>query len=523
MNTALELTMDILSTTTNGAADQLLSLAIAEDPSLRRPAIAAMLRRKSKVGPQHVLKIWNSLSDDEVRAVQEYPVAMQSAVEETLRGKAGTEEWYSALDALRMLSLAGLLPMLIELIEACGELELRNRMLATVLELGSALGESARQGREQASVRQPIVRRLADSVRRADYHRCQGLCEAFLVASVWGDRDLRMLLQDDHQAARRLAGLLETSSLPGIMKLVAGYIRRRNIPPVVRQAIEIRSDHSFRESLFSFVSSEPNRMALKNLANLKPLELLRDWRDLGAVTSLGNHPGLLYAHTLNSGDATSQLTVILDVLARSSRRADVAVSFALSRCQRMAEWEWLQAAIALTNSDFPAVQGNPAAQLLWRMVQFLDHPDAAVVEGIRDVLRPLHTDSLLKEIDLIPATNFQRLGGLVKRIDPRTVEVLRDELRCPVMERRMRAIKLARACEVVSEVEGLLAHAAIHDHREARLVAIDTLSLGSSSETFEALQQVADGPVGALRDAALDALEVRRRRAGSLVTEFPTA
>ena len=182
MNTALDLTLDTLSASTNAAAGQLLSLAIAEDASLRRPALAAMLRRKGKDGARHVLKIWNSLSDDEVRTVQDYPVAMQPVVGEVLRGEAGTEQWHAALDALRMLSLAGLLPMLIELIEARGEQELRNRMLATVLELGSALGESARQGREQVSLRRPVVSRLADSVRRIDYHRCQGLCEAFLVA-----------------------------------------------------------------------------------------------------------------------------------------------------------------------------------------------------------------------------------------------------------------------------------------------------------------------------------------------------
>lgn len=519
MNTAIDLTLSVLSGTTNSAADDLLSLAIEEDTSIRRSVISTMLRRKSRRGAQQILNIWNELSDDEVRAVQDYPLAMQPIIEEILRGKMGTDEWYAALDALRMLSLSGLLPMLIDQIESCGQQDLRNRMLAVVLELGSALGDAARQGREQASLRLPVVRRLAESVSKLDFHRCHGLCEAFLVTSVWGDRDLRTLLQEDYQASQRLAGFLETSILPGVINLVAGYIRRRNIPNVVRQAIEVRTDHAFRECLFNYASFEPNRIALKNLSSLRPLQALLDWQKLGTTTSVANHSGLLYVHTANSGDAISQLTVILDVLSRSSRRADAAVCFALSKCQEIADAEWLQAAIAVTSSDTAAVFSQPVAQLLWRMLQFLDHPDPAVVEGLRAILKPLHVESLLKHIDAIPATNFERLGGMVKKIDPRTVHVLSDELRCPVMDRRMRAIKVVRACEVVSEVEDLLAHAAIHDHREARLVAIATLAYGTSEDSFNVLQKIADGPVGALQDAALKSLHLRRQRAENVVPE----
>lgn len=509
MNTALDLTLETLAHTPNSAADQLLSLAIVESPSIRRQGIRALLSRKNRFGAQQIMRMWGELTDDELRAVQEFPSVMRPAVDEALRGKIGSEEWLTALDILRMLSLSESLPTLIDLLESSGSTEHRNLMLTAVLQLGSTLGDAGRQGRDQASIRLPIVNRLAESVRRVDYHRCQGLCEAFLVTSVWGDRELRLLLQEDYVCARRLSEALESSSLPGVAQLVAGYVRRRNIPEVVRHAIESRRDTPFRDSLFAAVGEQPTRTTLKNLASFRPLESLLEGPALVAATKPANYSGLLYAHTYNCGDAITQLSVILEVLARGHRSTDLAIVATLARCTEIPDEEWLKAALLVTSADVSAVNSNPLASILWRMVQMLDHPDPSVVEALRDVLKSLQVESLLKNIESIPPTSFQRFGGMVRKIDPRTVEIIRDELRCPVMERRSRAIMVAAACDVVSDVESLLVHAAIHDHRETRLVAIQTLEMGTSDESYEVLQRIASGPIGALRDAAILSLENR--------------
>jgi hypothetical protein len=509
MNTALDLTLELLGSTPNAAADQLLALAIAEDTSIRRHGISALLKRRTRSGALHVLRMWDDLTDDEMRAVQEYPSAMQPVVEDALRGQLGSKEWLAALDILRILSLGSLLPFLIELLESSTDQRMQKRMLATVLELGSTLGDAARSGRDQPSVRQPIAIRLAESVRSLHRHRCEGLCDAFLAVSAWGDRELRVLLQEDVELSRRLTDSLQHSRLPAVMQLVAGYIRRRNIPEVVRHAIERRSDDGFRECLFGFVGTEPTRLTMKNVSSLRPLECLKDWQQLASRTSPARHSGLLYVHTANSIDPHAQLSVILDVIARGSENIELAVISSLSRCLEISEEDWLDAAIVVTETEMRTVNQTPLAQLLWRILQLLDHPDHAVVEALRHVLRPLHVDCFLRNIDSIPLTNFRRLGGMMRKIDPRIVEVLSDEMRCPVMERRLRAIKVAKACDVVDAVESLLAHAAIHDHRETRLVAIDTLAFGASAESLDALRQIAEGPVGALRDAAIRSLELR--------------
>jgi hypothetical protein len=511
MNSALNLTWDILASTPNGAADNLMSLAIAEDVAIRRQGIAAILRRKSRSGAGKVLRMWGELTDDELRVVQDYPSVMLPVLEETLKGPMTSPEWPWALDAIRMLSLGTLLPLVIERLDACSDDRLRNRMLATLLELGATLGDAARHGRDQPSIRGPVLGRLCESARQTDARENPRLLEAFLVVSNWSDRELRIVLQEDDQAAAAMADPLEHSRMPGVVQLVAGFIRRRQIPAVVRRTIELRADAAFRDSLFAAIGDHPTRVILRNLRQLRPLRVLDDWTTLVGRTPAKWHAGLLYAQTANSQDSIAQLTVILDVISRGSRRLDLAVVSSLSHCEPFAEETLMRAAVEVTNTDLSAIAKNPVAQLLWRTIQLLDHSDAAVVAGLRGVLKPLHVGGFLRHIDSLPETNYQRLGGMVRLIDPNLTTVISDELRCPVMDRRLRAIKVARVCDVVPEVETLLIHAAIHDHREARLAAIETLGCGTSPESVDVLNQIADGPDGALRDRALQALSRRLR------------
>lgn len=510
MESKLEQTFALLATTSNEAAERLLVLAIdSPTAEIRTLGVGALLSRKSPKSAERILKVWNELNDDQLRAVQDHTEVMQQQIETVLRAATDSPHWLTALDAMRMLNLDALLPLLIDRLEACEDRKLRSRMLAVVLDLGTALGDAARRGREQPSVREPIVHRLAEAVRRFNKHRCEGLCEAFLATSSWTDRELRILLTEDLDTMPLLGQHLLTSGLPGVIQLLAGYIRRREVPLVAQAAIEQRTDQSFRDTLLSFVSEDANRITLRNLHTFQPLACLQATATIVGRTPNVHHAALLHAHTANQRDPISQLTVILDIICRGNRRADTAVIVSLERAAPLNGAEMMRGAIAVAESNMEVVSQSPMAQLVWRMVQLLDHPDPAVVHGLRMVMRPLHIDQILEEVNNLKDTNRRRLGGLVRRIDPSAVQTLGDELRNPVLARRARAIRVAIACDAVDPLVELLIHSAMHDHRDARLLAIAALAEATDNESLEALEKLARGPASALKDAAEEALRAR--------------
>lgn len=513
MKTGLELTFAHLAATSNEAADSLLDLALeSSDAHVRSLAIQSILARGYPTGVRRILQLWSELNDDQLRLAQDFPQVFRRPIEQTLAGDIKDIPRENALEAMRLLSLDELLPLLIDYLENNEDRSLRATMLAVVLDLAAAIGDSARRGRERPSIREPIIRRLADSVKSCFKHGCEGLNEAFLVAASWSDRELRMLLTEDPGTIRRLHKCLQTSSLPGVIQLLAGFIRRRDIPLLAQNVISQREDAAFRDALLAAVGDDPPRIALRNLQQLPLLPCLADAAAIVGKTPSVYHAALVHTFTANHRIAVAQLNVILDVIARGNPRAENAAAISLERAERIDSLAMIQAAVSITSGNLQAIAGNPIAQIVWRMVQALDHPNPHIVAALRSVLSPLQATSMMEHLDFIEQPPTPGLGGLVRRIDPSLIPSLQEELRSPVMVRRLRALRLTAICEVVDSLADLLIHAALHDHRDIRVLAIAALGSATDEKSFAVLEDLASGPPCTLRDTARDALINRRAR-----------
>lgn len=517
MNPGMDLTFDVLATTRNEAAVGVLAMSLdSNDLQVRRRGIEAMLRRGDADGPMRVLRLWDRLCDEEVRTVQQHAAAMQPAVCEVLAQPIHHPLWPQALDALRMLNLSAVLPLIIDRAETCADRHLRGQMLATTIEMCTSLGMAARRDRGlPPHRREPVVRRLAESVRRYEFHRCEGLVEAFLAASRWGDAELRTLLKDGSEEAAVIAGPLVQSNLPAVVHLLAGFIRRRHLPLVVRRAVVARGDELFRDYLLAFVSERPSGTVLRNLRTLDELQCLAQWRTVVGKTPPAQHAALSHAYTANHHDLVRQLTVNLDILERGAPRADLAVSASLSRCAPLDTEKLLDAAMVVVDSQDPPHESEPLAQLLWRVMQLLDHPNPGIVERLRKLLQPLHAATFLGHAREAKDASYRKLGRLVRRIDPQAVDRIAEELRHPLLDRRLLGIEAAIVCDALEPLEPLLLYAAIHDHREARLRIAGALARGTSRDSLEMLRQLAAGPDGAIRDVASRSLQIRTGGTGA--------
>ncbi|XZE53236.1 HEAT repeat domain-containing protein [Planctomycetaceae bacterium SH139] len=511
VTTGMQLTFNVLATAANGAADGLLALALESDETtVRQQAITAILNRRTDRGALLILKMWEDLNDSELRAVQEHPAAMQAVIAGVLKGQADAPLWLTALSALRMLSLDGLLPLVIDRLETAGDRRLRQHMMAAVMDVSGSLGTSAREGRGRPSLREPVVRRLAESIRRMNFHRCEGLSEAFLAASSWGDRELRILLTEDLEAARRLETPLMTSTVPGVLQLIAGYLRRKHIPAGVRQAIELRSDELFRNALLKTVGGEPTTMLLRHLREMPLLAIFHSLETLANETPSTFLVGLVHAHTANNDSPVDKLTLLLDVIAKGNHDAEAAVAIALAHCPPLDPEILLQAAAALA-SDSGQMQPHlvPYQRVIKRVLKLLDHPSQAIVHGLQHVMQGLHAEHFVKVIDELPAVQLPAVGGVICRIDRNAANTLAQALRSPLIERRRQAVKAIVACGLVNSLESALTQIAKDDYREVRILALQALVQGQDEASLVALEGAAFGPDGSQRDAAIDSLTER--------------
>lgn len=490
----LQRTFNFLAETPNEAALDLLDTAMrSAQGEVRNLAIEALLQRKTAGGPQRLLESWDELSDDELRIVQAHPQTMQPVIQAILgEGREGPL-WDRALNALRLLNLDELLPLIIDLLESSDNPQLTAQLLAVVIDGSTLLGNAARESRDRRS-RNIVLWRLAESVRRFEEHRCEGLCEAFLAASAWGDRLLRSLLAEDVKTASTLSRLLMTSKLPAVLSLLSGFIRRPEIPLAVRQVLESREDDLFRDAILSSVSMRPSRKTLDNLRMLQQLSCWKETETLVGRTPASLHAPLLFAHTANTRESAKQLIVIVDVISRGDAALDYAVSVALEHVEPLDRVHLLQAALDVALDDSLGLRGDLYHRLIPRVIGLLDHPNRSVSTALSDLLRPVSMESYLDQFPQLSDQHRTALGSIVPRLDHQAVQTLQKALRSPIESKRVQAISATTSCNLTAPLKDLLEQLTKSEYLETRIAAISSLAATKGAKTHSSATPQASPP-----------------------------
>ena len=261
---ALALTYETLATTRNEAAiDVLLSLLGRPNDPNRKSAINALLRRTEPRAPESLLASWETLAPEDIYLMRASKKWFKESIATALEGKG--DSLARAIQAASDLRLVDVVPKLILLAESHGVAEVRQAAGDAVQTLVAPLGDEARNDRGQAAVRGPIIARLVDSVRRFAMHRNEQMVESFLMTSAWSDPDLRQILSEPSTIRELIAKQLAQSTQPGVLDLLAGYIRRKNMPDWLASITTGRQDVAFRDALLRRIGSEPTATSLKNL------------------------------------------------------------------------------------------------------------------------------------------------------------------------------------------------------------------------------------------------------------------
>jgi hypothetical protein len=505
---ALHLTYEILATTRNEAAvDVLLDALNRDEASTRSAALRALLKRPEPRASLQLLARWDTLTEQELRQLRSAAKWMNEAI---VQGLVGDQAMVlNAIKAAKDLSVLDILPKLISLAESSGTLPIKQAACNAVLEMVVPLGRDARADRDQPTVRGPILARLVDSVRRYSMHRVDVLVDAYLLLSSWGDRDLRQMIssQPERELLRKRLG---ASKHPGVIELLAGYIRRRKQPAWINQLIRTRPDADFRNALLAQIGPEPAATVLRNLRELGMPKSCAGGETLLSSIPVELVPALIYVYNEINNDFAQALHMAAAAIESGDAGSLHAGVMAFTRCPVPEIDIWLRAAIPVADNDQEAIAADDNARLLHRLIELLGHGEVSVVRGVRRVLGPLHADEMLERLESLRPRSRRRLGRVVMMVDPDAIDRVRDTLRHPVLSKRLEAIAMADALAVVDTLSDSFARIAREDHLEARVRAAEAMSNASGPFTLSLLHEMVDLPECPVRDAAISALGNRQ-------------
>jgi len=142
------------------------------------------------------------------------------------------------------------------------------------------------------------------------------------------------------------------------------------------------------------------------------------------------------------------------------------------------------------------------------LLELLDSPHAAVRSAARSSLSEFTFERFAGAFELLNDETRVETGRLVKRVDPTAIDQLCSELSCRVRLRRIRAIEMAIAMNVVSDVETEIIAMLSDSDDVLRSEAAATLVHSDSAESRQALRNTLLDRSQAVREAAEQTLHV---------------
>jgi hypothetical protein len=302
---------------------------------------------------------------------------------------------------------------------------------------------------------------------------------------------------------------LQATAIPGVIDLLSGFIRRKNIPQRIGRIIQSRPDELFREALLRQITGEPTATVLSNIRDLgMPRSCLGGEEVLDDIAPDYRAP-MLHLYVAGNQDITETLHLITAAVEAGSG-CEAAAAICLSRCEVPDIEIWMRAAIPVADGDEAAIAADDNARLLQRLIDLLDHSDPGLCRGVRRVLGPLHAERMQHRFESLRPRSRRRLGRVVMMIDSDAIQRVRDALRHPVLGNRLEAIAMADALAVVDLLSDAFAHIAREDHQEARMRAAQVMSDATGDATLRLLREMTELPECPVRDAALVSLEQRQ-------------
>ena len=513
MGGGLATTFELLSRTENEAAVPVLVAALDHaSPAIQEGALVALLNRRPATGGREILDRMSQLKPEWKAIVQRHEGRLTGALRDAILG-SDAQRCAAACGVAVSFREYDLIPTLLGSLAGAGR-PAADLAAKTVLEIVDALYDdlaAARtpgQRRDPQQTRRYAVSSLEEWVQRFSQHKRREVVEAFLLLVGRDNATLKQILQSPHHpACLVMLDTLAKSPQRGVIRLLLSFLEDLRAPAAVLSVLARRSDAKFVHYLLRKVGREPSAVVAGNLKRIESLAWLAGAaRLLDQLDDADQHAAvrLLMASGVPRQRALATVEHLLSCGKPGGRR---------EAARALAEFHGSEAnalAMRALRDPDPQVQANVVPQLRGRgmpgtlavLLDLAESPYDAVRRAAREALAEFSFKRYLATFDMLDDEVRQSTGLLVKRIDPHTVPLLRNELRSPLRTRRLRGLAVARAIEAVGALESVVIQLLEDEDHMVRVEAAAALGLADSLASRVALERALADPCEAVREAA---------------------
>ena len=517
MPAGLSVTFDVLSRTDNEAAGPVLLAALDSwHASLQEHALAAILKRAHPAGHREVLARLHRMPESWRAVLQRFHSRLLPVFRQALLG-GDTQLCTNACRAAVWFREYDLVPTLLAALEEPNhpQADLVAKTLTELVGLLCAELGTLRPlhgGDSPQLVRRRMLSVLENAVARYGRHQRREVLEAFAALVNRDNLTLKQVLENPHHAAFvALVDLLARSAQRSILRLLLGFLDDPQAPSAALSVIARRNDLDFVVAMLRKIGREPSAVVAQNLRRMGSIVWARNFALLEKLADAEQHAAvrLLMASAAPRREIFGSIEWLLLNGKPAGRRAaaDALAKFHGAEANRLA-------LRALADKD-PEVQAKVIAQLrsrgipgaLTRILALVDSPSPVVRAAVRKSLPEFHFDRFLADFDMMDDAMRHSTGSLVKKVDPRCIARLWEEMRSRVRRRRLRALAVARALQLEPKLEeGIIRLLRDEDHM-VRAEAAAALAACSTPAARLALTEALDDRSPVVQEAARKALE----------------
>lgn len=518
MTPELEATFQVLKATRNTAAVPVLVFALDEpDADIQQAALNALLARRTRRGQLAVVSRLDRLAPSVRQQAQRQAVLLDCGIRDGLAsGDPRLQE--NAAQLLTQANDFGLARLLICcLVEGNAYTrQVAMTALRALLARYRELVEQAASGQappvDLDHARRTLVTALGKGVDGFASHRETGILEELL--SLEGpshDQAADVLSDPRHPAHGALLGLLSTTSHPQVIRWLFDLLRDERTGDEALRILTSRHDGPFLKLLLSQVHLLSDARVSARFRRVRELPWLDfgnpQVRELGGrqqasaiilASQLGWSPSqkrTLYAKALAVGEPEARRAAICALGHLTGPEADDLIL-------RHTEDGDPQVKVAATREAL-ARQLSEATTLA---VRHLDSDNPVVRAGARSALARFDFEKYWRSFDRMDASKRRQAGQLIEKIDPMMKQHLTEALQSDEKAERFRAVKMAQALGVDSQLEPHIVKLTQDPDSLVRATAIRALEGVVSHAAAEAVGAALSDRDGRVRGNAVETL-----------------
>jgi HEAT repeat protein len=315
-----------------------------------------------------------------------------------------------------------------------------------------------------------------------------------------------------------LVETLAKSERKGVIRLLLSFLDDPHVPGSALAVIAGRSDLKFVQYLLKKIGHEPSPAVAQNLKRIESVAWLRSGESLWQqLDDAAQHAAVRLV--MASGIPRLQAFAVIEKVLLHGK-----IGGRREAARALVEFNGAEAntlALKALEDRDPQVQANIVLQLRNRgipgvlpgLVELVDSPHAVVRKAARESLAEFSFRRFLGAFDMLDDDVRESTGLLVKKIDPQTVPLLREEMRSLVRTRRIRALTIARLINVVEPLEETILQLLEDGDHMVRVEATAALGRSGTAASQQALQHALSDSSEIVRQNAQRSLQERAGRA----------